>query len=356
MSTAWQRAAAQYEKMSPREQRLALIVGGLAFLFIVVLAVRTAIDSLGNLDAQINRAQTMILNTENQIRHRESIEEQYARVAAQHSSAWTAAEIHDRLRAEIYRLAQRQPPALNADGVPEKMTNTTGELVSIPSLQQGNLTEGEQGYREYMLNFNVPPAPLKDMIDFIDRLQNSPQSLRVDVLELTRDPLGEDVSANITITRTIVAGVKEDKAAVVKVSAPKAAGEKKAAGMKLNAAEWKTENCEVGAETGGSETTALVFTPKAAGATAYVERAMPPGVYQVSLDLSADGPASITVADNGEPLKGAVEVSPNKNITCTFQCRTRSDGRPQLRIPLLKLAEAGSTVRLTRMAVEKVAE
>ena len=358
MSASLQRFSEQFEKLSPREQRLAGIVGTLVLIFLVFMVVRMALDTLDTLDSRINRLQATILNTTNQIRHRESIEAQYARVASQHSSAWSAAEIHDRLRAEIYRLAQKQPPQLNAEGVPEKVTNTLGDLVSIPTLQQGNLSEGAQGYREYTLSFSLTPAPLQNVLDFIDRLQNSPQSLRVDVLELTRDPLDSNVAANLTITRTIVAGVVEDPAAKKAAPKPAAVATVDAApsepGMRLNAAEWKCQDCEVRAEPEKGEAMALVITPKAAGAQAYLERTMPPGVYEVSLDIQAAGPAALAVAEAGKELKGATELPAGQATSCTFQFNTASAERGQLRFPLLTMNETGSELRVTRVAMKKV--
>ena len=86
MSAQLQKAAESFEKLNPREQRLAIAVAALVALFAVFGIVRYALESLAMLDSQINRLQQTLLNVDNQIRHRESIEEQYARVASQHSS------------------------------------------------------------------------------------------------------------------------------------------------------------------------------------------------------------------------------------------------------------------------------
>lgn len=353
MSAALQRMADQFEALSPREKRLASAVGALVALFVVFSIVRTALGTLASMDAQINRLQQTILNVENQIRHRESIEAQYARVASQHSSAWSEAEILDRLRAEIYRLAQKEPPALNADGVPEEVTSKSGELVTIPTIQQGNLSEGEQGYREYMLSFSVPPAPLENMLNFVDRLQNSPQSLRVDAIELVRDPLGDEVSANLTITRTIVAGVAEGgKVNGEKEAAPAGEAPK---GQRLVAADWKCDDCTVTPVPAEGEASELVITATAPGAVAYLERAMPPAQYEMVIDAAASGPATLGIADDGQPLEGAQEMAGSgRPARYTVQFMPRSSERVPLRVPVFTLAEKDATVRLSRLAVRTV--
>ncbi len=358
MSASIQKAYDQFERMSPREQRLAIIVAVLVTLFLIFAVVRTALGSLATLDAQVNRLQQNILNVKNQIRHRERTEAQYARVASQHSSAWTEAEILDRLRAEIYRLAQRQPPPLDEKGVPVEVTNSQGELVTIPTIQQGNLSEGEQGYREYNLSFSVPEAPLQDLVDFVDRLQNSPQSLRVDAIELVRDPVGEKVAANLTITRTIVAGISGGvTAAPVAVAKAEENADAAPKGMRLNAAEWKVENCTIAAEPEKGEATALIITPTEAGATAYIERVMPPGVYNVDLEVATRGPATLAVADSGKPLEGALALAPgDAPVRVRFQFHTASAERAPLRLPLFTMAGPESTLRITRIALEKAGE
>lgn len=355
MSASVQKAYDQFERMSPREQRLAVIVAALVAVFLVFAMVRAALGTLATLDARVNRLQQNILNVKNQIRHRERTEAQYARVASQHSSAWTEAEILDRLRAEIYRLAQRQPPPLDEKGVPVEVTNSQGELVTIPTIQQGNLSEGEQGFREYTLSFSVPAAPLKDLVDFVDRLQNSPQSLRVDAIELVRDPIGEEVSANLTITRTIVAGVGElADAKPMAIAKPDGPAEAAPKGMRLNAAEWKAEGCEVHAEPEKGEPTALVIVPAEPDSQAYIERVMPPGIYNVDLDVSAGGKATLAVSDSGKALDGALTLEPGEGpVRIRFQFCTASSERAPLRLPLFTMAGPGSTLRITRMALEK---
>ncbi len=159
------------------------------------------------LENTIDRLQQDLINYTHQLTLKQSVETEYAQVARQHSSKWTEAEIHDRLRQELYRLAQKYPPELNEEGIPIKTLTSTGALVEIPSLQQGVLRTTDKNYREYTLNVKLPPTDFNSMIMFLQRLQSSPQSLRIDNIDLRRHPLEEKVSADMDITRIITAGM-----------------------------------------------------------------------------------------------------------------------------------------------------
>lgn len=159
------------------------------------------------LENTIDRLQQDLINYTHQLTLKQSVETEYAQVARQHSSKWTEAEIHDRLRQELYRLAQKYPPELNEEGIPIKTLTSTGALVEIPSLQQGILRTTDKNYREYTLNVKLPPTDFSSMIMFLQRLQSSPQSLRIDNIDLRRHPLEEKVSADMDITRIITAGM-----------------------------------------------------------------------------------------------------------------------------------------------------
>lgn len=200
-----------FRKMSAREQRLALAVAGLVALFAVFMTFRGARDQLRQLDAMIDIRQQDILNYTYLLALNQSVEEQFRKVAMQHSSAWSEAEIQDRLRQEIYRLAQNEPPALDENGIPVRTTGESGNLV-VPSLQPGNLLPGGEDYREFALKLQVMPVPFPSMLEFIERLQSSPQSLRIDGLDLMRSPLDTFVAADIDITRIIAEGVSAEGA------------------------------------------------------------------------------------------------------------------------------------------------
>lgn len=204
---------AVWGRLSERERKLALAVLVLFALMASFTLVRRSLDTVLELDKRIAQMQDDILNYHRLIAKKQSVEAHYAEVATQHSSEWTEPEIQERLRQEIYRLAQITPPPLNEDGVPVRTNNPEGNLVEIPSLGQGVLREGGEGFREYTITFKVPPVEFAAMVEFLERLQGSPQSLRIDGLELIRHFSSTQVGATISITRTIVnRGADEDSA------------------------------------------------------------------------------------------------------------------------------------------------
>src|SRR5690606_30650139 len=132
--------AAVWSGLNRREQTLAGLIGAMMALMVVWSIVSGAAARLDRLASEVDRLQEQVVNSKRQILKRQSVEERYAAVAAQHSSTWDQYEVYERLRQEIFRLAQKVPPALNEDGVPERATSGTGDLVRIPELRQGTMT------------------------------------------------------------------------------------------------------------------------------------------------------------------------------------------------------------------------
>ncbi len=209
LTTLFRKITDAWGKISPREQRLAVIMAVLALLLAVAAMGRSAYEHLIALDNQILQLQDNILTFHREMALKQSVEAQYMKVAAQHSSRWTEAEIHDRLRAEIYRLAQVDPPPLDENGTPVRTTSDSGSLVEIPTLQPGTLNDSGEAYREYQINVNVSSAPLDALLTFLERLQASPQSLRLDIIDIAREPLANVGAARIELTRTVVNGTDE---------------------------------------------------------------------------------------------------------------------------------------------------
>lgn len=199
-----------WKQFSTREKRLILGVVVVCVLFAMNVIYRSTMGYINELENTMERLQQDLINYTHQLTLKQSVETEYAQVARQHSSKWTEAEIHDRLRQELYRLAQKYPPELNEEGIPIKTITSTGALVEIPSLQQGILRTTGKNYREYTLNVKLPPTDFTSMIMFLQRLQSSPQSLRIDNIDLRRHPLEEKVSADMDITRIITAGMTSE--------------------------------------------------------------------------------------------------------------------------------------------------
>jgi hypothetical protein len=352
------KAAEAYRRLSVREQRLANAVGLLLAAYLCLRIVRGALGQIDELDARIDRLQADIVNFSHQITRKQSVEEEYGKVAAQHSSEWTQAEIHDRLRQEIYRLAERQPPPLNEQGVPVTTTTNSGKLVEIPAIGQGILIEGEDGFREYRLSFRIPNAELRDMVDFLDRLQMSPQSLRIDGLDLLRDPMGKTVGATLNITRIVAAGVSS-------ASASGATGEERAlTAQDLNVTQWDCDQCATRVERAaeGAASPALSAHSAEGGGALYMARALPAGaVYELEMDLRARGDVWLQVQpeEGGDENATVVPVS-STGETYRYRCRYTVPGkaglRTRLRVPLIELETAGSAVWLEHFAMDRVDE
>jgi len=152
---------------------------------------------LAQLDNQIEqREQELITDTELAARN-EVVSKEFAAIATEHSSKWSKQEIHDRLRQEIDRLAQHG------------MAGAPGPLVVIPIIPAGRLVEGGKDFREYQLTFKLAPASIEAVVEYLKRLHESPQALRIDGLELTRAPDSALVVAQIDVTRTVVNGVTD---------------------------------------------------------------------------------------------------------------------------------------------------
>lgn len=331
-----------FARLSVRERRLAIITVVVVALFVCVAGAQSALGYLSSLDARISQLEYQIQNSHQLLAQRSIIEAQYAAVASQHSSEWSEAEIYDRLRGEIYRLAQRVPPPLAEDGRPVEITNNSGDLVKIPSLRQGTLDEGGAGYREYSIPLRIPEALFADMVDYIERLQSSPQSLRIDALDLQRDPMNMKVAASILLTRTVV-----DKAP----DGAKGGGNREAKGMDIIVSDWTGEGCKVSG--GGTRLSAEATGERG---KVYMERALPGGVsYELVLDLSSTGPARLAVASgNGEefPGAGAIEAGAGgpRRYAVVFTAPA-SSGRAQLRVPYITLEEPGTVLQISRIVL-----
>jgi len=130
-----------WRKLSPREQRLAGLVFALAVALLAAVGLRRGWDRIEELDSSIMLLEDAIVENTHQVARREAVEAEYREVSAQHSSAWSAAEILDRLRNEIYRLAHNVPSPLNAEGVADRVENDSGLLVNLPELGEGTLEE-----------------------------------------------------------------------------------------------------------------------------------------------------------------------------------------------------------------------
>ncbi|HIJ66392.1 MAG TPA: hypothetical protein HPP77_10625, partial [Candidatus Hydrogenedentes bacterium] len=164
-----------------------------------------ALSRIRALDDTVESLEQRLVDLSLLVARNEDVAQAFSAISAQHSSAWTHEEINDRLRHEIDRLARRVPEAPAAEAAPDY-------LVQIPRLEEAILTEAGSGYREYRIDLDTAPVDLPGVVLFLKRLQESPQALRVDELELRRKPLDTWVTPGIGITRTVVNWPPEDAA------------------------------------------------------------------------------------------------------------------------------------------------
>ena len=274
-----------WERLSQREQVLAIATAAVLIIFAAFLVWQRTQDRLDELNDKIKRLEDELVTNTLTLQHREVIEQEYAAIAAQHSSAWTEAEIHDRLRQEIYRLAQNTPAPLDKNGIPIPGSPNIGNLVEIPSLGKGQMAEGGAGYREYRINLRIPPTQLRNIIQFLERLHNSPQSLRIDALDLNRSPEQELVAASIDISRIVADG------ATLTATESSAAVSGGLGRVNLNADVWKVENASVENAPSQSIHGAVAIQMMAGGAEVYMQHSLPGGAtYEMIANISSSSP------------------------------------------------------------------
>ena len=345
--------------LSARERRLA----GLVAILILAMAAFTGFKSirarLHALDGRIAGQEDALVNYTYLIAAREQIETEYARIAVQHSSAWQEAEIHDRLRQEVMRLAEKSPPGLTPEGIPEQVTGGEGQLVRIPKLTEGQLLEGEEGYRQYALHFRVPQANFLDLAAFLGRLQESPQSLRIDRLSVSRNWDSPLCSADISIIRTIADADPNDVAAYVEKQAEPVESPDESGAMLLN--EWSCDGAslEESNRFAGPGQTSILVQAQEANAQAYTQKNLLAGtVYEFSLDLIPFGECRLGVrgADGTQAFDGERTIL-EKDGPTRYQVRftvPAGGARTMVRIPCIVLSEPESKVYLANFSLRKV--
>lgn len=199
-----------WASMSKRERTLALLTAAVIVALSGWFVAHRALGNLAQLDAEIESLETDLVNLTSQAARLEPVDQVYSEVVEAHSSEWTQAEIYAMLRAEIVRLSLVDPPPEGA--LPE--TYRGAKLIDIPTFPQGVLDDPGGGYREYHMRVRTNPTEIKNVAQFLQRLQESPQLLRVDRVEITRpNPAMRVVQADLTITRALVAEVEAGDAA-----------------------------------------------------------------------------------------------------------------------------------------------
>lgn len=346
------------QKLSKREKVLFGATLGVALLAVVYFGGRRAIQTIDMMNTQIDQMETTLLGLRQMEARGRSIEEAYTQVAAHHSSAWTEQEIHDRLRLEIYRLAMENPPP---EDRPELVRVVTAsdfkQLVTIPALRQGTLREDEGGYREYQLRIVIPElTPVRNVVEFLRRLQESNHSLRIDAVEMVRAPDATQLNnIRIDVTRTVVdtgavdAGQTLIAGASTQLRNPGFEVWPQDLGMPEA---WEFEGIQMAPDPQQATEGQFALRAEALddGATVFQQVALTAGrTYEVSADIAVTGKARFTVAsaDGTEELPGAQALD-GDGVAYRYSAHLVPPGDPgqtvQLRIPQIVLEDQGTAV------------
>lgn len=349
-----------WNRLSARERRLALGAVALLGAFLVYAAVLPAINHLNDLDLRISELEDEVCNNTQLAALSKVISARYGELAVQHSTAWTQAEISDGLQRELDRLSLKTPPP------PDGSARGGGpRLLTIAYRPEGALTP-YTGYREYQTTFSTQSTTIAAVAEFLRRLQDSPQTLRVDKLTVRRDnPASNAVLATITITRTVVdrSGVEEDLEADTGKLARNGGFEAWDAVSKgfLN---WRTDGCAASIdETHVVEgTKALKLVAEKPRARYRQDLKLAGGrKYRLSLHAVATGPASFVVYDVAakKVLPGEQTIATQGEMrayTLEFQTPGEDGKKVELMAPLIILNGVGTTAFVDGVVLEEVTE
>jgi len=358
-----QRATGAWKALAPRERRLALLTAATVVLFLLTTVWRAAVNRLNELDTRADALADTLLNYRQQIARRAAVESAYAKIAAQHSSQWSEAEIHDRLRQEIYRLARKVPQDLDETGKPLNVPNEMGNLVEIPSLGKGEMTEGGRGYRQYLLNLRIPQTNMNDLVSFLERLQSSPQSLRIDRLEISRNPDNPVVSAVIDITRTVADGYTPppELADFLKGgSGGQTEGQAKVSPkgrIPLNPEDWTVKQCTAVREEDSGGWPYLRIRAVGDGAVAELPRRLPAETpLEMIVEAGVTGNVTLGVGDtDGKTYPTPEPMRPGGTHRYTVRFRPSGSGE-RVACPRFTLENAGAAVSLYALLIRDVTE
>ncbi|MBN2309534.1 MAG: hypothetical protein JXR94_11215 [Candidatus Hydrogenedentes bacterium] len=335
-----------YERISPRERRLATGAASVILIGLVYLLALQAFARLDALDLEIEGLQQDLLYAARLAEQAEGVDAVFDAIAAEHSSQWSQEEIHDRLRREISRLAAKNAPPQG-----EVAPQGSPMLVDIRSLPSGLLDEGGEGYRQYHIEFRTEPAPIQNLAVFLERLQESPQALRIDRVDLKRPPQAGLFTATIAVTRTVIddaapgGGAPGPAPAPAQMDAPAPA-----ANRARNPSFEQWDGDEAGFPEWQSEGLVLTqgTTHASDGAACLAAHARQPGgilfqlheleagaTYDLYADILATGRAqlSATLDESGAPLESPVELDAD-GARYRYHVRFTVPGAPGTRVLL----------------------
>ena len=355
LSDFLERASTFAEKLSERERRLAGAALMLVPLFVFLSLGKAAYSHVQRLDERIEQLSQTIIEYNQNIAQTKSVNDQFKTIAAQHSSSWTEAQIQDRLKMELLRLAEKLPPPLKEDGTPAATQNIAfGKLVQTPQLSKGELRDSGEGYKEYHLSVNVPSTEFYDLISYMERLQDSPQMLRIQSMLISRTATETKAKLDLDIVRTVVIGsIKVPEQVSTVIDTPP---------IEWELAAWKAGNCA----------TALAKTPlagapktlealaEAPNASVYLEQAVTAGVtYNFAVDIQSDGPGRLGIQAAGAdtPFAGEQMLPANGKAYryhLQFTAPGEAGSQVSLRLPMVTLESGGAKVLVENVLLQPV--
>lgn len=351
-------------RLSRRERRLALFTMVIVIGVVGYTVATLAINRLRELDQDIEQAENELYQLNLQARRLNEVDRAYTAVTEQHSSEWTQAEIHDRLRTELLRLALVNMPPPGS--LPSAFSGE--HLVEIPSWPAGSLDDRGEGYREYHIRITTKPTSIKNIALFLQRIHESPQILRVDRLELARpSPETADVVLTMTVTRTII-GDAPQKSVAVSSTEPmenlaRNAGFEEWDETASSFPEWEFENVKPARlDSGASEGSwRLQATCQGATGSIYqVHRLQPRTTYEWQADIAANGVAKLNVVygDKQELGPEQIQVESDGRIR-KYRVRFTTPDVPQdqmeMHVPEIRLESENCQVCMDNVLLYKVA-
>jgi len=344
-----------FNSLSARERYLTIIVAVVLVVGVAYYTAFRAVTRLDELEDAIDRRQDELLLYQSQANRSASVESAFQLIASQHSSEWTREEINDRLRREIERLSVENP------GPPDSVLDfqadmSSRRLVNIASYPQGQLDTAE-GYREYKIDFRVQPTDIRSLIVFLERLQESPQALRINELKLSRDPVQRLVTAQVEVIRTVVNsepgpwdGESEDEDALANIARNGSFEEMDGSGEAFP--EWQAEGLAIAQDSRFKTDGAICLqgTSQSADARVWQRQELAAGrTYELSVDVALIGSGRLQVVDEGQdkPYEGAAALLEGGDIY-RYVVRFTVPGEPGTAVwvgaPVVAVDTPGSTV------------
>ncbi|MCH7910744.1 MAG: hypothetical protein IIB38_14155 [Candidatus Hydrogenedentes bacterium] len=348
-----------WDGLNLRERTLAATVVALAALFSSFVVAQRGMRQLHEAEARIDLLEQELVILHEHLAQSALVEEAFRAVAVDHSTRLTKPEIHDHLRREIYRLAQRRPPE---PGTPVLATgrDSSDALVHIPVLREGIMSEEGDGYREYQIAFRIPSATIENIVLFMERIRTSDQLLRVDALELARAPHGRNLSAMLEVTRTVLERPADEDGAEALGNLIRN-GSFEVWDHDSDAPQsWTVKGCTVRqTRTGGSvgDVALNVVTKRGKGALFQSRILNTNTEYLLTLDITSDSDADLGVANARQVSLGEQRVIGDGRpyrYALRFHLSGPDGSRRRVLVPYLSINDAGASLTVDNVRLERV--